>query len=182
MPFDFKRTPLEGVLIVQPRLFGDARGFFMETYKRSEFLKAGIIEEFTQDNQSFSSKGVLRGLHFQSAPNAQGKLVRVIKGAVWDVAVDLIIGSPTFGKFFGLELNEENNTMLYIPPGFGHGFITLKDNTHFLYKCTSEYAPESDGGVIWNDPDLSISWPLVGLENPLVSGKDEILPLLKDIL
>ena len=181
MPFEFKETPLTGVKIVQPRLFGDTRGFFMETYKKSDFAAAGIHEEFTQDNHSYSSRGVLRGVHFQSAPHAQGKLVRVIKGAVWDVAVDLIEGSPTFGQFYGLELNEDNNTMLYIPPGFGHGFITLEDNTHFLYKCTAEYAPESDGGVIWNDPDLKISWPLGDVGDPLVSPKDEILPRLRGI-
>jgi len=179
MPFNFKETTLPGVQIVQPRCFGDDRGFFMETYKKSDFVTAGIGENFQQDNHSFSSKGVLRGIHFQSAPYAQGKLVRVVKGAVWDVAVDLIKGSPTYGQSFGLELNEENNTMLYIPPGFGHGFVTLVDNTHFLYKCTAEYAPESDGGVIWNDPDLKIAWPIEGIE-PLVSDKDKILPFLKD--
>jgi len=181
MPFEFKETPLSGVKIVQPRLFGDSRGFFMETYKHSEFASAGINELFVQDNHSYSSKGVLRGIHFQSAPHGQGKLVRVIKGAVWDVAVDLIEGSPTYGQSFGMELNEENNTMLYIPPGFGHGFLTLVDNTHFLYKCTAEYAPESDGGIIWSDPDLNIPWPADGIEKPLISDKDKILPLLKDL-
>ena len=181
MPFEFKETPLNGVLVVQPRLFGDSRGFFMETYKKSEFASAGIHESFVQDNHSYSSKGVLRGIHFQAAPHAQGKLVRIIKGAVWDVAVDLIKGSPAYGQFFGMELNEENNTMLYIPPGFGHGFITLTDNTHFLYKCTAEYAPESDGGVIWNDPDLNISWPIKVIDKPLVSEKDRVLPFLKDL-
>lgn len=180
MPFEFKETHLSGVQIVQPCCFGDSRGFFMETYKRSDFISAGIHEDFCQDNHSFSSKGVLRGIHFQSVPHGQGKLVRVVKGAVWDVAVDLIKGSPTYGQFFGLELTEENNTMLYIPPGFGHGFLTLKDNTHFLYKCTAEYAPESDGGVFWNDRDLKIAWPLDGLE-PLVSKKDRILPFLAQI-
>lgn len=180
MPFQFKETPLIGVKIIQPRKFGDPRGFFMETYKKSDFVSEGINEEFCQDNHSSSSKGVLRGIHFQSAPHAQGKLVRVIRGAVWDVAVDLIVGSPTYGQSFGLKLSEENNTMLYIPPGFGHGFLTLKDNTHFLYKCTAEYAPESDGGVIWNDRDLNIAWPLGGLE-PLVSEKDKVLALLKDL-
>jgi len=179
MPFEFKETTLPGVKIVQPRCFGDSRGFFMETYKKSDFVAVGIKEDFQQDNHSFSSKGVLRGIHFQSAPFAQGKLVRVIKGAVWDVAVDLTEGSSTYGQSFGLELTEENNTMMYVPPGFGHGFITLVDNTHFLYKCTAEYAPESDGGVRWNDPVLNIAWPLDGIE-PLVSDKDRILPFLKD--
>ena len=181
MPFEFKQTPLEGVLIIQPRKFGDDRGFFMETYKKSDFEAAGINEEFCQDNHSFSSKGVLRGLHFQSAPHAQGKLVRVVKGAVWDVAVDLIPGSPTYGQHFGLELTEENGTMLYIPPGFGHGFVTLQNSTHFLYKCTAEYAPESDGGVKWDDPDLAVEWPLEPNQEPLVSEKDAVLPYLKDI-
>ncbi|MBB6480758.1 dTDP-4-dehydrorhamnose 3,5-epimerase [Spirochaeta isovalerica] len=182
MPFEFKETPIPGVLIIQPKKFGDDRGFFMETYKKSDFDKAGIHESFAQDNHSFSSRGVLRGIHFQSAPHAQGKLVRVVKGAVWDVAVDLIEGSPTFGKHFGIELTEENGTMLYIPPGFGHGFLTLKDNTHFLYKCTEEYAPESDGGVIWNDRELNIHWPLEGvIDFPLISGKDASLPELETL-
>ena len=181
MPFDFKETSLPGVVIVKPKLFGDSRGFFMETYKKSDFISAGITDEFCQDNHSFSSKGVLRGIHFQSAPFAQGKLVRVIKGAVWDVAIDLIKGSPTFGQSFGMELSEDSNTMLYVPPGYGHGFITLKDNTHFLYKCTAEYSPESDGGIVWNDPDLNISWPMIDGEQPLVSEKDKVLPQLKDL-
>ena len=179
MPFSFTVTPLKGVVVIQPRKFGDDRGFFMETYKKSDFIAHGITEEFCQDNHSLSSKGVLRGLHFQSAPHAQGKLVRVVKGAVWDVAVDLLPGSPTFGQYFGIELTEENATMLYIPPGFGHGFLTLTDNTHFLYKCTEEYAPSADGGVKWDDHDLKIPWPLD--ETPLVSDKDAVLPFLKDL-
>ena len=179
MPFEFKDTPIPDVVIIQPRKFGDDRGFFMETYKKSDFVEAGIDEEFCQDNHSFSCKGVLRGLHFQSAPHAQGKLVRVLSGAVWDVAVDLIPGSPTFGKHYGIELTGNNGTMFYIPPGFGHGFLTLEDNTHFLYKCTAEYAPDADGGVRWDDPELNIPWPLEG--EPLLSGKDSGLPLLKEL-
>ncbi len=182
MPFEFKDTPLEELKLIQPRVFTDERGFFIETYKKSEFISAGIPEEFTQDNHSFSSKGVLRGIHFQTEPHAQGKLIRIIKGAVWDVAVDLRRGSLTFGKWFGLELNEENHTMLYIPPGFGHGFLTLKDNTHFLYKCTTEYEPASDGGVRWDDPDLAIEWPFDPGQKPLVSEKDAVLPYLKETL
>lgn len=182
MPFDFKKTPLPGVKIIQPRVFKDERGFFMEIYKKSDFAAAGITVEFVQDNHSFSSKGVLRGIHCQSAPHAQGKLVRVIKGAVWDVAVDLVSGSATFGKWYGLELSEKNSTMFYIPPGFGHGFLTLEDDTHFLYKCTAEYNPESDGGIRWNDPDLAIEWPLEENMRPIVSDKDRILPLLKDLI
>lgn len=181
MPFEFKETSLPGVMIVQPRRFDDDRGFFMETYKKSDFVAAGINEEFCQDNHSFSSKGTLRGVHFQSAPHAQGKLVRVVKGAVWDVAVDLIPGSDTYGKHFGIELTEENGTMLYIPPGFGHGFLTLRDDTHFLYKCTEEYAPQADGGIRWDDPELNIPWPLNGLGEALVSDKDAGLPYLKDL-
>jgi dTDP-4-dehydrorhamnose 3,5-epimerase len=181
MPFEFNLTPLKGVVVIQPRKFGDDRGFFMETYKKSDFAAAGITEEFCQDNHSFSSKGVLRGLHFQSAPHAQGKLLRVVKGAVWDVAVDLLPGSPSFRQYFGIELTEENGTMLYIPPGFGHGFLTLRDNTHFLYKCTEEYAPSADGGVKWDDPDLSIPWPLEQNQIPLVSEKDNVLPYLQHL-
>jgi len=179
MPFEFSETKLQGLLIVQPRKFGDDRGFFMETYKKSDFVSAGIKEEFCQDNHSLSSKGVLRGLHFQSSPHAQGKLVRVIKGSVWDVAVDLRPGSETLGQWVGIELTEENGTMFYVPPGFAHGFLTLQDNTHFLYKCTAEYAPEADGGVLWNDPDIAVDWPLTRM-TPLVSSKDEVLPYLKD--
>jgi len=181
MPFEFKNTPLEGVKIIQPRIFSDERGFFMESYKESEFSNAGITLPFVQDNHSFSSKGVLRGIHFQKPPYAQGKLVRVVKGAVWDVAVDLLPGSETFGKWFALELTEENNTMLYIPPGYGHAFLVLRDNTHFLYKCTAEYNRESDGGVLWNDPQINIKWPLENGISPVVSEKDAALPLLKDI-
>lgn len=180
MPFTFTESPLPGVFIIQPRVFKDDRGFFLESYKQSEFAAAGIKEAFCQDNHSYSCAGVLRGIHFQKSPHAQGKLVRVIKGAVWDLAVDLIPGSATFGKSFGMELTEENQTMLYIPPGFGHGFLTLTDETHFLYKCTAEYAPESDGGIRWNDPDLSIPWPFHGQE-PLLSGKDAVLPYLKEL-
>ncbi|MCK5671849.1 MAG: dTDP-4-dehydrorhamnose 3,5-epimerase [Spirochaetales bacterium] len=170
MPFNFKKTPLKGVLIVQPRAFADDRGFFMETYKKSDFVKAGITEEFTQDNHSYSSKVVLRGIHFQKEPHTQGKLVRCVKGAVWDVAVDLRVDSVTFGKWYGIELTEENMTMFYIPPGFGHGFITLQDNTHFLYKCTKEYNPNADSGIIWNDSDLNIELPLT--EGLSLSDKD----------
>ncbi len=182
MPFKFIDTPLKGLVIIKPQVFGDIRGFFMETYKKSEFDAAGISDEFNQDNHSFSSKGILRGIHFQLVPNAQGKLVRVITGAVWDVAVDLRQGSSSYGEWFGLELNEGNGTMLYIPPGFGHGFLTLNDNTHFLYKCTAEYEPASDGGVRWDDSDLAIEWPLNSGQKPLISEKDKKLPNLKDLI
>ncbi len=181
MPFECKETPLEGVKIIQPRVFADPRGFFMETYKKSDFVSYGIKEEFVQDNHSFSSKGVLRGIHFQIEPHAQGKLMRVIKGAVWDVAVDLRPDSKTYKQWFGIELSEGNSTMFYVPPGFGHGFLTLRDNTHFLYKCTAEYAPEADGGIRWDDPDINITWPTAVTGTPQVSEKDEILPFLKDL-
>ncbi|MCK5197878.1 MAG: dTDP-4-dehydrorhamnose 3,5-epimerase [Spirochaetales bacterium] len=170
MPFDFKNAPLKRLVVIQPRVFADERGFFMETYKKSDFVKAGITEEFTQDNHSYSSKGVLRGIHFQKDPYAQGKLVRCIKGAVWDVAVDLRADSETFGQWYGLEITGENKIMFYIPPGFGHGFVTLKDNTHFLYKCTNEYNPDADSGIMWNDSDLNIEWPLT--EGLSLSDKD----------
>lgn len=177
MPFKFVQTPIKDLLIIEPRVFADGRGFFMETYKKSDFVKAGITEEFSQDNHSYSSKGVLRGLHFQTGSSAQGKLVRVVKGAVWDVAVDLRPSSKTFGQWYGVELTEENNTMFYVPTGFGHGFVTLKDNTHFLYKCTNEYDPDCDSGIIWNDVDINIEWPLS--EGLSFSDKDLVLQSFK---
>lgn len=178
MPFNFKETPIKDLIIIEPRVFDDERGYFLETYKKSDFVKAGITEEFCQDNHSFSSKGVLRGLHFQTGSSAQGKLVRVVKGSVWDVAVDLRVDSETYGKWYGLELTESNKKMFYIPPGFAHGFVTLVDNTHFMYKCTAEYDPKSDSGIIWNDPDLNIEWPLNdGLS---FSDKDLILKSFKE--
>jgi len=178
MPFTFKETPIKDLIIIEPRVFEDERGFFMETYKKSDFVKAGIAEEFVQDNHSYSSIGVLRGIHFQYAPHSQGKLVQVITGAVWDVAVDLRVNSKSFGKWYGLELTEKNMKMYYIPPGFGHGFLTLKDDTHFLYKCTREYHPDADSGIIWNDVDLGICWPLK--DNLSISEKDLKLQSYKD--
>lgn len=178
MPFTFKTTDISGLVIIEPRVFGDDRGFFLETYKKSDFVENGIAEEFIQDNHSKSQKGVLRGLHFQREPFAQGKLVRVIRGRVWDVAVDLRPESPTFKKWYGIELSAENQTMFYIPPGFGHGFVTLENDTHFTYKCTNVYSPEHDGGVRWDDPELAIDWPL---KDVLVSEKDAVLPYLKDV-
>lgn len=180
MPFNFIETPIKDLIIIEPRVFADGRGFFMETYKKSDFVKAGITEDFVQDNHSFSSKGVLRGLHFQTGSSAQGKLVRVVKGAVWDVAVDLRVGSLTFGKWHGVELTQENNRMFYIPPGFAHGFVTLVDNTHFLYKCTAEYNPAADSGIIWNDSDIGIEWPLT--EGLSFSDKDLVLRNFKDFI
>ena len=181
MPCEFIKTPIADLLIVEPRVFADDRGFFIETYKASEFSTAGITETFVQDNHSLSSKGVLRGLHFQTAPHAQGKLVRVVSGAVWDVAVDLRKESPTYLNWYGVEISAENHRMFYIPPGFAHGFLTLTDNTHFLYKCTAEYAPEADGGIRWDDPEIGVDWPFEPGQVPDVSDKDGKLPYLKDI-
>jgi len=168
-------TPIEGLLIVQPKVFGDHRGYFMETYNEATFRAAGLPTDFVQDNQSFSGKGILRGLHFQAPPYAQGKLVRVIRGAVLDVALDLRKSSPTYGKHFTIQLTEENKTMFWIPPGFAHGFLTLEEDTLFAYKVTGLYNKESEGGILWNDPDLGIEWEI---DQPVLSEKDLILPRL----
>jgi dTDP-4-dehydrorhamnose 3,5-epimerase len=178
MPFTFENTFINSLVIVRPRVFPDGRGFFIETYKESDFRVHGIDSVFKQDNHSMSSKGVLRGLHFQKGSHAQGKIVRVISGSVWDVAVDLRPDSATFKKWFGLELSAKNAVMFYIPPGFAHGFVTLEDNTQFMYKCTEEYNKESEGSVIWNDPDIAVEWPI---NDVLVSEKDAANPLLRDI-
>lgn len=169
------QTPIEGLKIIQPKVWGDARGHFFESYSEAAFKAAGLPTDFVQDNQSLSAKGILRGLHFQKPPYAQGKLVRVIKGAVLDVAVDIRSSSPTYGQHFAIELNEENKTMLWVPPGFAHGFLTLADDTIFVYKVTGIYNKESEGGLLWNDPALGIQW---GIENPLLSDKDKVQPLL----
>lgn len=180
MPFTFTKVPIEGLVIIEPRAFPDERGFFMESYKQSDFEKAGILGPFVQDNHSRSKRGVLRGLHFQRPPNAQGKLVRVSRGCAWDVAVDLRKGSPTFGKYFALELSESNRLMFWIPAGFAHGFLALEDDTELQYKCTAEYNAASDGGLRWNDPDIAIAWPDIGIP-PLVSAKDAALPILREV-
>jgi len=175
MPFTFDRLDLEGVMLVTPKIMEDDRGFFLETYKASDFYAAGISEIFTQDNHSLSTKNVLRGIHFQNHPHPQGKLVRCIRGSIYDVAVDLRATSTTFGKWVAVELTAENKQMLYIPPGFGHGFSTLSDEAEICYKCTAEYNHNLDAGVIWNDEELAIDWKI---ENPLISEKDEKLPTL----
>ncbi len=180
MPFKITKTPLEGLLIIEPQKFGDSRGFFMESYKKSDFIEVGITEEFIQDNHSSSQKGVLRGIHFQKEPMAQAKLVRVTRGAVWDVAVDFRKNSPTYGQWYGATLSEENNRMLYIPTGFGHGFLTLEEDTHFLYKCSNEYSHKDEGGIIWSDPTIDIKWPQVDREYT-ISEKDTTLPTLKEL-
>lgn len=175
---EVKDTPIAGLKIVQPKVWGDARGHFFESYSEAAFKEAGLPTDFVQDNQSLSAKGILRGLHFQKPPYAQGKLVRVIKGAVLDVVVDLRSSSPTYGQHHAIELNEDNKTMFWIPPGFAHGFLTLADDTIFVYKVTGLYNKESEGGLLWNDPALGIDW---GIENPLLSDKDRIQPLLSEL-
>jgi dTDP-4-dehydrorhamnose 3,5-epimerase len=178
MPFQFKRLEIPEVILVEARAFGDHRGFFMETYKRSEFLANGIGEHFVQDNYSRSHYGVLRGLHFQKLPKAQGKLVGVIQGKIFDVAVDLRKDSPTFGQWVGVELSSENRRMLYVPVGFAHGFCALSETADVVYKVTEDYAPELDRGVIWNDSDIKIRWPI---SNPILSEKDAQLLSLRQV-
>lgn len=178
--FNFIKTKLDGVVIVEPTVFGDARGYFMETFQRDEFAAAGITNEFVQDNQSKSSRGVLRGLHFQRHFQ-QGKLVRVVSGEVFDVAVDLRRGSSTFGQWEGVVLSAENKRQFFVPRGFAHGFVVLSETAEFTYKCDEFYHPEDDGGVIWNDPDIGIVWPYPGGMELLLSEKDQRLPRLKDI-
>jgi dTDP-4-dehydrorhamnose 3,5-epimerase len=175
MPFTFTPGPLEGLVVVEPRRFGDARGFFMETYRESEFRAGGIDVSFCQDNHSRSSTGVLRGLHYQIGPKAQGKLVRVLSGAIWDVAVDIRTDSPTYRSWWGLELSADNALMLYLPPGFAHGFLTLSGEAQVAYKCSAEYDKASEAGIRWDDPSLAIDWPS---RKVLVSEKDAALPLL----
>ena len=171
MPFEFKPQEIKDVILVEPKVFGDARGFFMETYKKSDFFANGIDVEFNQDNHSKSTKGVLRGLHFQKAPHAQAKLVRCSKGRIYDVAVDIRKGSSTFGKYVKVELSEENKRMLFIPAGFAHGFVALSDEVELLYKASGEYCPEADCGIIWNDSDINIDWT-IDFE-PILSEKDK---------
>lgn len=168
-------TKLPGVLILEPRVFGDHRGFFLETYRENQYRDFGLDQPFVQDNHSRSTKGVLRGLHFQTR-NPQGKLVRVARGVVYDVAADVNPESPTYGQYVGVELSDTNLRQFYIPPGYAHGFCVLSDVADFIYKCTSYYDPESDGGVLWNDPMLNIDWPI---ENPSLSEKDLKLPCLE---
>lgn len=171
------QTAIKDMVIIEPQVFGDARGYFMETYREDAFAKAGLFMTFVQDNQSMSGKGVLRGLHLQTQ-YSQGKLVRVISGAVYDVGVDLRAGSPTYGKYVGEILSGENKRMLYIPEGFAHGYLVLSDTAVFTYKCTQLYHPEFDAGLIYNDPDIGINWPTVGID-VIMSDKDKKLPTLK---
>ncbi|WP_297555930.1 dTDP-4-dehydrorhamnose 3,5-epimerase [Thermococcus sp.] len=177
MPFEFRHLEIPDVILIKPRVFEDDRGFFMETYKKPDFEKAGIKEEFIQDNYSRSKYGVLRGLHFQREPYAQAKIVRVIRGVIYDVAVDLRRDSPTFGKYIGVIISEHNKWQLYIPKGFAHGFVVLSDVAEVVYKVDNVYAPDYEGGIIWNDPEIGINWPV---DNPVVSEKDKKWPTLKE--
>jgi dTDP-4-dehydrorhamnose 3,5-epimerase len=176
-----ERTDIADVFIFKPKVFGDTRGFFMESFNHKAFCEAvGGQHNFVQDNHSRSARGVLRGLHFQKPPHAQGKLVRVTQGSVFDVAVDIRRASPTFGRWVGLELSGENHHQLWIPPGLAHGFLVLSETADFLYKTTDYYAPQSEGSVCWNDPDLAIAWPDVGML-PQLSAKDASAPRLADL-
>lgn len=178
--FRFIEGPLKGLIIIEPTVYKDERGFFMETYNLKEFKELGLNVEFVQDNHSKSKKGVLRGLHFQKN-YPQGKLIRVVKGKIFDVAVDIRKDSPTFGKWYGIELSEENKLMFYIPEGFAHGFLVLSDEAEVLYKTTEYYHPEDEGGIIWNDPDVEIKWPLEGINEIILSEKDKKWGKLRDV-
>ncbi len=172
-----ERAGIPDVLIIEPSVFGDARGFFMESYSRDRYAEAGLPSEFVQDNVSLSARGILRGLHLQH-PNDQGKLCQVLDGEVFDVAVDVRVGSPTFGRWEGVTLSSDNKRQIYIPPGFAHGFCVLSERALFSYKCTDFYSQPSELGVAWDDPDVGIAWPI---EAPQLSGKDAENPRLRDI-
>ncbi|SHK24049.1 dTDP-4-dehydrorhamnose 3,5-epimerase [Tepidibacter formicigenes] len=178
--FKFIETSIKDLYIIEPKVFGDNRGYFMESYNKKDFHEAGLTMDFVQDNESKSKKGVLRGLHFQTK-HTQGKLVRVTKGKVFDVAVDLRKGSPTYGKWEGVILTEENKRQFYVPEGFAHGFLVLSDEAVFNYKCTDYYAPEYDAGVLWNDSDIGIDWPLDDIEEVILSDKDKKQKRLKEL-
>lgn len=177
MPFEFKPLEISGLVLVRPLVLGDERGFFFELYKHTDFARAGITEHLVQDNYSKSTRGVLRGLHYQKSPKTQGKLIICMKGGIFDVAVDIRKGSPQYGKWIGVELSEENRHMLYVPPGFAHGFQVVSETAEVLYKCTEEYSPPDERGIIWNDSDINVTWPLA---NPILSAKDKMNPSLRD--
>ncbi|MBP2242354.1 dTDP-4-dehydrorhamnose 3,5-epimerase [Cytobacillus eiseniae] len=178
--FQVIKTHIDGLLIIEPKVFGDDRGYFMETYNFNDFKSIGINEQFVQDNQSKSKRGVLRGLHFQTK-FPQGKLVRVISGKVYDVAVDLRKDSSTYKSWYGLTLSSENKRMFYVPEGFAHGFVVLSDEAEFVYKCTNFYYPEYESGIIWNDPQIGIDWPIQELEEIILSEKDKKLKSLSEL-
>ena len=177
--FQFTKTGIEGLVVVEPKVFGDNRGYFMETYNYNDFKAAGMDMVFVQDNQSKSKKGVLRGLHFQKK-NPQGKLVRVVSGEVYDVAVDLRRGSDTYGKWYGVLLSAENKKQFYVPEGFAHGFVVMSETAEFVYKCTRFYDPSDEGGLMWNDPEIGIDWPVPENAELLLSEKDQHHQPLKD--
>lgn len=177
MPFKFEATRIPEVIVIQPTIFQDDRGFFLETYKQSEFMALGMSAPFIQGNHSRSTQGVLRGLHYQKPPKAQGKLLRVIQGEIFDAAVDIRHGSPTFGQWVGVILSAENKKMFYVPTGFAHGFCVITKTAEVLYQTTEEYFPQHEAGILWNDPDIAIEWPV---QNPTISGKDSHLPRLKE--
>lgn len=179
MPFEFEKQAIEDVILVKPKVFGDNRGFFMETYKKSDFFANGIEVEFNQDNHSKSSAHVLRGLHFQKAPHGQAKLVRCSRGRIYDIAVDIRKGSKTFGSYVKVELSEANKHMLFIPEGFAHGFVVLSEEAELIYKASGEYCPQADCGIIWNDEDINIDWE-IDFE-PILSEKDKVQKTLKEI-
>ncbi len=177
MPFKFTRLEIPDLVLIKPKVFTDSRGFFLETFKKTDFKNFGIDSEFLQDNVSFSIKNVIRALHYQLPPKAQGKLVSVLKGKVWDVAVDIRKDSPTFLKWVGVDLSEDNHFMFFIPPGFAHGFAVLSEEAYFIYKCTAEYSPGLERGIRWDDPDINIDWPV---KKPVISERDKSLPFLKN--
>src|SRR5262245_14959246 len=178
MPFRFSKTEIDGVVLIQPEVFEDRRGFFMETYKESAFVAAGLTEPFIQENQSRSKEGTLRGLHYQIEPKAQGKLVRVISGEIYDVAVDIRPASATYGKWIAYNLSAENRFLLYIPPGCAHGFCVVSSDAEVIYKMTNEYAPDYERGIPWNDRSLNINWPI---KNPIISDRDGKWPSFDSI-
>jgi dTDP-4-dehydrorhamnose 3,5-epimerase len=177
MPFQFTRLDIPDVLLIEPRTFKDQRGFFMETYKKSEFAANGISGEFVQSNYSHSTRGTLRGMHYQKHLQAQGKLVMALRGKVFDVGVDIRKGSPTYGQWVGAILSDQNFHMLYVPVGFAHGFCVLSDEADLVYQVTAEYAPKLERGIVWNDPTIGIQWPI---SEPMLSPKDAQLPLLQE--
>ena len=175
MPFSFRALSIPDIILIEPKVFPDSRGCFFEIFRESEFNTANLPVRFPQDNFSFSKKNVIRGLHYQRYPKTQGKIVTVLKGRIWDVVVDIRRNSSTYLKWISIELNDENRSMLYIPPGFAHGFLALSEDVHLLYKCTNEYDSKLDAGIRWDDPDIGIRWPV---KNPVLSEKDANLPYI----
>jgi len=183
MPFSYELFTLEGLILVKPKVYADERGYFMELFKSSDMQVGGITGEFLQDNLSYSRKGTVRGLHYQMKPKMQGKLVTCLRGAIYDVAVDIRVGSPTFGKWIAVELSEENHHLLWIPEGFAHGFMVLSEEAMVLYKVSgSEYSPEHDAGIRWDDPELNVDWPIKDVAKLVISEKDKHLPTLRERL